>query len=368
MKNIILFGGAFDPIHLGHLNMADAASKALDAEVIFIPARISVWKSDSAPVEDKIKMIELAIKDFNRENVFSVSRYEANSKKDVNYSIDTVRHFKETYPDANIYLLIGLDQVNSFDKWKDAQMISELAKVVYFGRLDNPSGSENIKRFNMMEIDGVVNNINSTDIRELKSLDTTYSVINYIIDNDLYFMQNVKSRMCEERYLHSKSVGKLAYEIAKSNSVVEPKRALIAGLIHDCGKELPREEEKRIMETYYPEFLTLPRVIYHQFTGAYVAEKEFKVVDKDILDAIKYHTTANSNMSDIAIIIYCADKIDPTRGFDSNSLINAMKSSLMDGFRTVMESNVEYYNVHKINYRNQLTVACFEQYFKDLLN
>ena len=367
MKNIILFGGAFDPIHLGHLHMADAASKALDAEVIFIPAKISVWKNDSAPIEDKIRMIQLAIKDFNRENVFSVSRFEADSKDDINYSIDTVRHFKKIYPDANLYLLIGQDQVNSFEKWKNAQEISELVKIVYFGRLDNNSESENISRFNMKRIDGEINNISSTDIRELKSLDTTDSVINYIIDNKLYFMQNIRSRMCKDRYIHSISVGKLAYEIAKSNSVVDPKRALIAGLIHDCGKELSREVEKKIMVENYPEYLDMPSVIYHQFTGAYLAKKEFKIDDKDILQAINYHTTGNSNMSEIAIIIYCADKIEPTRRFDSRDLIDAMKKDLMSGFETVMRSNVEYYNVHKINYRNPLTVACLKQYFKDLL-
>ena len=104
MRNIILFGGAFDPIHLGHLNMAKAASETLDAEVIFIPAKISVWKNESAPIEDKIKMIELAIKDYGY-NRFSLSRYEADSKSDINYSIDTVHHFKSIYPNDCLYLL-----------------------------------------------------------------------------------------------------------------------------------------------------------------------------------------------------------------------------------------------------------------------
>ena len=68
MRNIILFGGAFDPIHIGHLAMAKAASEKFDADVIFIPAKISVWKKTSgATVNERIKMIELAIKDFHQE-------------------------------------------------------------------------------------------------------------------------------------------------------------------------------------------------------------------------------------------------------------------------------------------------------------
>lgn len=363
MRNIILFGGAFDPIHLGHLNMAHAASKALDAEVIFIPAKISVWKKDSAPIKDKISMIELAIKDFNRQSTFSVSKYEAEQENDINYSIDTVKHFKKEYPNDNLYLLIGTDQVNSFEKWKSAKEISELVHIIFFGRENYKINEENVKEFKMTMISGDINDINSTDIRELKCLDTTDSVLNYIIDNDLYFMNKIKSRMCSDRYLHSKSVGKLSYEIAKSNSVEDPKKALIAGLIHDCAKELPREEERRIMVAQYPEYLYLPRIIHHQFTGAYVAERDFDIHDKVILEAIKYHTTANKDMSDIGLILYCADKIEPTRGFDSEELINSMKCSLKQGFKDVMKSNIEYYDNHGINYHNELTDACLKQYY-----
>lgn len=364
MKNIILFGGAFDPIHLGHLNMAEAASKTLDAEVIFIPAKISVWKSDSAPINDKIRMIELAIKDFHREGVFSVSKYEAELENDINYSIDTVKHFKKLYPNDNLFLLIGTDQVNSFHKWKSAKEISEIVNIIFFGRDNYEINNKNVVEYNMRKIDGEINDINSTDIRELKNLETTDSVLDYIIDNDLYFMNKIKERMCEERYLHSKSVGKLSYEIAKSNKVVEPKKALIAGLVHDCAKELPRNEEKALMEEYFPQYLYLPRIIYHQFTGSIIAERDFGIHDKTILDAIKYHTTANSDMSDIGLIIYCADKIEPTRGFDSKNLINSMKCSLKQGFKDVMKSNIEYYDRHGINYRNELTVACLKQYYK----
>ena len=364
MKNIILFGGAFDPIHFGHLNMVEAASSQLNAEVIFIPAKISVWKNDSCPVEDKINMINLALKETGLDKIATVSRYEVDLDRDSNYSIDTVRHFKSIYPNDNLFMLIGLDQVDNFHKWKEAKELSKLVRIVFFGRLNEQFNSNNVAEYNMLEISGEINDYNSTDIRSLKSLDTPDSVINYIIDNDLYFMQKIKSRMSLDRYEHSKSVGKLAYEIAKCNNVPDPKKALVAGLIHDCGKELPREVEKEIMEKHFKEYLYLPRIIYHQFTGAYIAKNEFGIDDEVILDAIKYHTTANSNMSDIAKIIYCTDKIEPTRGFNSKSLINSMKCSLTKGFDDVMTSNIEYYNKHGIDYRNPLTVACLDQYYK----
>ena len=364
MRNIILFGGAFDPIHIGHLAMAKAASEKFDAEVIFIPAKISVWKKTSgATVNERIKMIELAIKDFHQEKRFRVSDYEATLENEHNYSIDTVKHFKKEYPNDKLFFLIGQDQVNSFEKWKDAKELFELVQVIYFKRPGYKEESDNIKAFNMIVVDGDLNDIDSTGIRELDSLNTTDSAIDYIIDNDLYFMKKIREMLVVERYLHSKSVAKLSYEIAKCNGLKDAKKALIAGLVHDIGKNISREEEKRIMEENYPEYLYLPRIVYHQFTSEYLAKKLFGITDKVILDAIKFHTTANSGMSEVGIIVYCADKIEPTRGFDSSDLINAMKSSVMNGFKTVMKSNIEYYESHGIDYLNPLTKSCLEEFY-----
>ena len=364
MKNIVLFGGAFDPIHYGHISMAEKASQQLHADVFFIPAKISVWKSDSAPIEDKINMINLAIPESKcKENLF-VSRFEANLEDDINYSINTVEHFKEEYPDSKLYLLIGTDQANSFHKWKEADRIAELATVIYFARPDLELDENNIKRFKMVEIKGEMVPASSTDIRELKALETPDAVIEYIIDHNLYFVNKIRPYMSEERFAHTLSVARLSYDIAKANKLKDAKKALIAALLHDIGKEVPMYEQELIMKECYREYLDLHPALYHQFVGAYLAEKDFGITDPVILDAIKYHTTANSNMSDVAIIVHCADKIEPTRGFDSTDLINSMKRSIKQGFVDVLKSNIEYYERHGINYRNKLQMACIDQYLK----
>lgn len=364
MKNIVLFGGAFDPIHNGHINMAEKASEQLSADVFFIPARISVWKNDSAPVEDKIKMIELACSESHLRGKFHISRYEADSENEINYSIDTVKHFKAQYPEAKLYLLIGTDQVNSFHKWKDVDEIAKLATIIFFNRPGLEFDQNNIKHFKMMEIEGDMIDVSSSDIRELKSLNVPDSVLHYILHHYLYFTSKIKSYMCDKRFTHTLSVTDLCIEIARANKIENIKKIVVSALLHDIGKEMPIEEQKKIMVEFYNEYLDLQPVIWHQFIGAYLAKKDFGIQDKEILDAIKYHTTANSNMSDTAIIVYCADKIEPTRGFDSTDLINAMKSSLNDGFVEVLKSNVEYYENHKIDYKNKLQMACLDQYLK----
>ena len=364
MKNIVLFGGAFDPIHNGHINMAENASRQLNADVFFIPARISVWKSDSAPIEDKIQMIELACSQSVFKNRLHISRFEADSKTDVNYSIDTIRHFKEEYKDDNLFLLIGTDQVNSFEKWKEADEIAKLVTIIYFNRPGLKLKKENLERFKMVEIKGETLPASSTDIRELKSLDTPDLVVEYMIRNSLYFMNKIKSYMSEKRFAHTLSVTRLSYEIAKANELREYQKVVIASLLHDIGKEVPMEEQKRIMKERYEEYLGLNPVIYHQFVGAYLAEKDFGIKDQEILDAIKYHTTSNSNMSQVAMIVYSADKIEPTRNFDSTELINSMKSSIRQGFIDVLKANVEYYENKGIEYKNKLQMACINQYLK----
>ena len=164
--------------------------------------------------------------------------------------------------------------------------------------------------------------------------------------------------------MHTLSVAKLSYEIAKANNIADSKKVIIAALLHDIGKEVPMEEQKKIMVDNFSEYLDLHPVIYHQFVSAYLAEKDFGITDKVILDAIKYHTTSNSNMSDVAIIVYCADKIEPTRGFDSKDLINSMKSSVNTGLVDVLRSNIEYYERKGIDYKNKLQMACIKQYLK----
>lgn len=367
MSNIILFGGAFDPVHYGHINMAERASEFLDADVIFIPAAISVWKKESIAPEHKVNMLELAIKESKLRNRFSVSGYEIRKNvDDYCYSVDTIRHFYKKFPKDKLFLLIGQDQVNKFHLWKEPEEIANMAQIVYFGRLNEEKESENIEKYHMMPISGEINDISSTGIRELKDLGTYDSVIKYIIENDLYFMRRIKETMTTQRYEHSKRVGLLSYEIAKSNNYKDAKKVLIAGLLHDLGKIRPEYEKEsfKIIEEKHPDYLDLPKPIWHQVIGVDKAKEMFGIEDKEILEAIEFHTTGNANMGDIAKIVYAADKIEPGRNFDSRNLIDAMKCSITDGFVTVLKANIEFFESKKQEYKNRLTLACIDYYLK----
>ena len=93
MKKVI-FGGGFDPVHLGHINMALLARDFLNAEIIFVPAKVSVWKNESISPEHKLNMLKLAIEDYVG---FSIDDYEIKSKNQP-YSFETVSYFKKEIP------------------------------------------------------------------------------------------------------------------------------------------------------------------------------------------------------------------------------------------------------------------------------
>ncbi|MCR5184974.1 MAG: nicotinate (nicotinamide) nucleotide adenylyltransferase [Bacilli bacterium] len=354
--NKILFGGSFDPIHLGHISMAEAASKQFDANVIFLPSKISVWKNDSAPIEHKIKMIELSIKDYPR---FSIDLFEVEKDEEQNYSIDTVNYFINKYPNDTFFYLIGTDHVNAFHKWKQADEIAKKVHIIFFPRPNYDLDKGNIQKFKMQEVVGEYQDISSTEIRSLKALYLNKQVIDYIVSNNLYFMPKIREYLKDFRLNHCISVASLAYDIAKKHGLEHPERAYIAGLLHDIGKEI---DQKPIMMKAYKEDLDLPRFAYHQFASEYIAKEEFKIVDQDILEAIKYHATGKDNMCTLGKIIYAADKIEPTRGYDSTEYVDAMMKDIDEGFKIVLKANKEFLEESKGDINNRLTYSCFQFY------
>lgn len=361
--NIVIFGGDFNPIHNGHLNMALSASAELDADVFFVPAKISVWKKESIDFSLKVKMIKNEIKGYSR---LYIDEYENSTGKTTNYSIDTIKYFINKFPSANIYFLIGNDQVNSFDKWYKADEIASLIQIVYFSRPNYQLNLENVRKYKMKEIKGKEINISSSEIREGKRFDVCQDNFSLIEENELYFIKNVKALLSHKRYLHSLSVAHLAFKIAKSNKYKEADKAYLAGLFHDIGKDIPELETKKIMVEHFKKEIDMPKFSYHQFVGTFILKKYFKIFDKKILDAIKYHATGNKKMSTLAKIIYVSDKIEPTRGYDSSFMIEKCMENIKDGFILVLEENKEYLIAKEKEINNRYTDKCFDYYLKKL--
>ena len=355
--NRIIFGGGFDPIHLGHINMALVAKEVLKGEVIFVPAKIAIWKDDSVNKEHKLAMLKLAIGKYDG---FSIDTFEMDQDEQPR-SFQTVEYFKKKYPKDKLFFLIGQDQANSFDRWSNPDEIAKMVQIVYYKRPKHVVNQANIERFKMKSIEGPVVDASSSDIRSLKSLAISEEVLEYIEKNNLYFVGKIKGYIKESRFNHSLEVAHLAYRLAKMHGA-DYQKAYIAGVLHDIAKGIDKDESLALMKQLYPEYLDIGAYAYHQFLGEMLAKRDFEVVDEEILNAIKFHTTGRKDMCWLEKLIYAADKIEPTRGFDSSDLIKAMEEDINKGFITVLEANYEYLLKNKKSIDNRLSDECFKAY------
>ena len=364
--NYIIFGGTFDPIHNGHLRIANFAAKKFSAKVIFVPNKSPRWKEPLTDISHRLNMLKIALKEATFE--YEISDYEINKSDDINYSIDTVKYFKDKFPNDKLYFLIGADQVNQFDKWKDSVELSKLSTVIYSDRPNFELNKEIIQKFNLVSLGYLESGkVSSSDIRELKSLDLNEEVLRYIEDNKLYFVGRIAKYVTPKRLSHSIQVARLAYEVAKVNKLEDPERYYIAAILHDVGKtsKCDAEDAVEFMKKNYPEYVDLPKFAYHQFIGEYIAKKDFNIKDEEILEAIKFHCTGNSNMKKIGMVVYASDKIEPTREFDSTWLINSCLNDWYQGFIDTLVDNKKYLLGHAKDITNKLTDACFKQYIGD---
>ena len=164
IRAVGLFGGMFNPPHIGHLAAAQEAQARLNLDIVqFIPTGDPPHrKNPETPAEIRLKMTRLACE---KNNKFSVSEFEMKNS-DKSYTINTVTYFCEKLPEATIYLLVGTDQLNLFHTWQRWQEIIKKVKLVVLKRSnsvveDLPAGV--VDNFQMLEIPGL--NISSSQIR-----------------------------------------------------------------------------------------------------------------------------------------------------------------------------------------------------------
>ncbi len=131
MNSIGIYGGTFDPIHLGHLITAQFVLEERKLKkIIFVPCNISPFKVNENHSEafHRLNMVKLAIENFPQ---FEVSDFEI-KKGEISYTIDTLRFFSEIY--SEMELIIGYDNLILFDKWKQPDEIIKLAKLTVLNR------------------------------------------------------------------------------------------------------------------------------------------------------------------------------------------------------------------------------------------
>ncbi len=190
-KKIALFGGTFDPVHLGHLIVAEWAWDMLGLDkVFFIPNHIHPFRkrTNITPPEQRLAMLKLALQTYPD---FEVSAVEL-ERKGVSYTVDTLEYFHQEYPESELFFLIGADNLQKFDHWKQPERILKLARIVVYNRDDTNRTAIPRRSSRFIYLNSPNIKISSTQIRErikqghsCKSM-LPLNVWQYIEQNSIY--------------------------------------------------------------------------------------------------------------------------------------------------------------------------------------
>lgn len=149
--------------------------------------------------------------------------------------------------------------------------------------------------------------------------------------------KDLKETLSERRYIHSIGVMEMCAKLAQIYGV-DVQKAQIAGLLHDIAKEMPKEEMFKYVEENKIEINEIERASFpllHGKIGADIAKKKYNV-DKQVEDAIRYHTTTSPEMDTLAKIVYVSDKIEMNRESEDYDIEYERKLAKKDLDKTVL--------------------------------
>ena len=342
MERIGIFGGTFNPPHIGHIQAAQQAITALGlSRLLLIPDRIAPHKQlpeNSPTPEQRLDMLRIAAADCPQIQVSDIEL----CREGVSYTVETVTALKKLYPRAELVLLMGTDMFLSFDSWKNARKILKNTTLGVFCRGEkNEQTAIKEKRSELQrqgaKVELVKNDvipISSTQMRRLLAFHCADAFLpagvgDYIRENGLYDVsarwknlpmeeleQVVVSLLNPNRVAHVLGCRDTAVELAKrwGADVTDAARA---GILHDITKALDGPLQLTLCEAYgkilsdfsrkYPKTL-------HALTGSLVAERIFGE-NEAVVSAIRYHTTGKAAMNLLETIVYVADYMEPNRDF-----------------------------------------------------
>ena len=182
----------------------------------------------------------------------------------------------------------------------------------------------------------------------------------------------IKPLLSEKRYIHSVNVAKEAVRLAKRYGA-NPEKAEVAGILHDIMKDTPPEEQLKMMMRFDIILTDVERAaqkLWHAICGAAYIEQELQISDRDILDAVRYHTTGRANMTQLEKVIFIADFISADRNYDGVERMRkaaeiSLEQAMLEGvvftiqdlsarFKPIHPDTVSAYNWVVLDYEDKI--------------
>ena len=357
MARIGIYGGTFNPPHMGHIRAAVDAVRTLELTKLYvIPDRIAPHKEipeGSPSPQQRLEMIRVALSGESNVEILDIElRREGKS-----YTYETVEQLHVLHPDAELILLMGTDMFLSFHEWRCTEKILAQASLGVFYRGDRGEKAAIAARKAEMETAGHRIYLVCNDVLDISSSDLRRMLVfrcaapflpngvgTYIRENSLYgtgrdyrslpmdeLEKVVVSLLKKSRVNHVLGCRDTAVELARRWGADETDAAR-AGILHDITKALDGPLQLTLCAEYgtilsdfgkkYPKTL-------HALTGALVAERIFGE-NEAVINAIRSHTTGKADMNLLEKIIYVADYMEPNRDFPGVDRLRQLAFSDID--------------------------------------
>lgn len=358
-----IYGGTFNPPHLGHYEATREAIKTLNLEqLILIPTATPPHKDiplDTVSPQHRLEMTRLMADAMGLPNCVSVSTIELD-RGGTSYTVDTLKKLHTLYPEGEFWLLMGTDMFLTFHQWQSPEEILALANICTFGRtqgddmgifapqksmLERTMGAT----ISVIELPNLIQ-ISSTLLRkelaEGKGIDDVlHTVYGYILRHHLYGvaddltqLDDEKLRMASYSMVKSKRIPHIRGTEEESVRLarhwgVDEILARRAAILHDCTKYWTLEEHLTACGQYgipLDEWERKIDKLLHAKSGAGIAKCVFGEGDA-VCSAILWHTTGKGDMTMLEKVLYLADYIEPNRVFDGVEEMRKLAYIDLDG-------------------------------------
>lgn len=332
---VLIYGGSFNPPHLGHIRSARTAAAALKPDLtLLIPAAIPPHKQlaqGSPAPRQRLEMTALAAGQIPG---CQVSELELD-RSGPSYTSDTLRALRARYPGVELVFLMGTDMLLSIETWHEPDVIMTLASLAVFAREAGRETEIETHAAHLREkygaavyvLEGEPVTVSSTQVRgalpgRSGRGGVPESVYEYIIRHRLYgarpdfdwLWEKAYAYLKPTRVAHVQGTEAMARRLAERWGA-DADEAAEAAILHDCTKKLARDEQLRMCKKYdiIPDKWELENSeLLHARTGAAFAADVFGVPDH-IASAIRWHTTGRPGMTLLEQIVFLADAMEENR-------------------------------------------------------
>ncbi len=326
---ICIYSGTFNPVHIAHVKVIKGILEEFNFDkIIIIPNNTPPHKSPEniAIAKDRLNMLHLAFDDKKIE----ISNIEI-KRGGKSYSFDTVKELKKQYNiEGKIDFLIGTDAILGIKNWYKYEKLIKEVNFIVVQRQDEINIENAIKSLDLRDLTYKISSIpfldiSSSQIRKILRNNVMPQniipdkVLDYIKKKNLYQNYNfdevldILQTEFGGHLEHSIAVAEMASNLAKKYEIDE-NQAYLAGILHDCVKYIGIEKIKELIKEnnieVFEHEMQAPKTL-HAPVGAYIAKYRFGVKDKQILDAIRFHTIGRCDMTLLEKIIFISDKIEP---------------------------------------------------------